>query len=263
VLGLRGKESMKKYLAIFVVLAFLVPNVSFSAFAWTVDSGGTLSNNLISYWAQEDLTDSFGTNDQTGINSPTFTEGKNGNALTLNGTNQYTTVASGTIPLTNNFSFSLWTRASSTAHYFGGDSVGGKQTYFDYNNNVGGEVKWNKATVGGQVGIQFATSSDIGIYRHFIITQSPTAGMKVFLNGVDLASSADTSAHFNTGAVWEWGSFQGLNSPFKGQMDEIAVWNRALTSQEISDLYNSGTGSFYVGSADVATAPTMQVIWFD
>ena len=32
---------------------------------------------------------------------------------------------------------------------------------------------------------------------------------------------------------------------FDGIIDEVAFWNRAITTDEISEIYNSGTGKFY------------------
>lgn len=44
----------------------------------------------------------------------------------------------------------------------------------------------------------------------------------------------------------------GYNSGYVGElpnpaMDELSIWNRYLTDSEILALYNSGTGSFYIG----------------
>lgn len=36
---------------------------------------------------------------------------------------------------------------------------------------------------------------------------------------------------------------------FKGRIDEVAMWNRGLTQEQIAYLYNSGTGRFYTTAA--------------
>jgi len=38
---------------------------------------------------------------------------------------------------------------------------------------------------------------------------------------------------------------QGLTNFFEGKIDEVGIWDRALTSDEVSDLYNSGDGLSY------------------
>ena len=32
---------------------------------------------------------------------------------------------------------------------------------------------------------------------------------------------------------------------YDGLLDEIAIWNRALSSNEVSEIYNNGKGRFY------------------
>lgn len=45
--------------------------------------------------------------------------------------------------------------------------------------------------------------------------------------GVDLSSAAD-------------GSTSGWNNPFRGKLDEVALWGRTLSAAEISELYQAG-----------------------
>ena len=49
-----------------------------------------------------------------------------------------------------------------------------------------------------------------------------------------------TNAGFNIG-----NSYNGGNINFDGRLDEIVIWNRALTSDEVTWLYNSGNGRSY------------------
>lgn len=37
-----------------------------------------------------------------------------------------------------------------------------------------------------------------------------------------------------------------LNRPFKGGIDELGIWNRVLTSEEVTELYNNGDGLNYL-----------------
>jgi hypothetical protein len=60
--------------------------------------------------------------------------------------------------------------------------------------------------------------------------------------GVTLAVTAfpDNTSPFSIGT---WPGIGGQN--FLGEIDEVGIWSRALTSGEISDLYNSGSGLSY------------------
>ena len=53
--------------------------------------------------------------------------------------------------------------------------------------------------------------------------------------GYDFTQSGASVAGFQTASTWYW----------NGNIDEVGVWNRALTSTEITQLYNSGTGLTY------------------
>lgn len=70
------------------------------------------------------------------------------------------------------------------------------------------------------------------------------ASLKVYLNGVRVddtnegagtfTSMANTTAHFVIGAS------DLPNFPFAGRMDDVRVYNRALSADEIKQLYNMG-----------------------
>lgn len=76
-------------------------------------------------------------------------------------------------------------------------------------------------------------------------TQSPgNVTVAYYINGA--LSTTQTGAAV---AGLSWTSATMLNDSggeqFTGSMDEVGIWNRALTSTEISQLYNSGTGLTY------------------
>ena len=57
-----------------------------------------------------------------------------------------------------------------------------------------------------------------------------------------------------------------INTPFEGNIDEISIWSNALTSGEVSDIYNSGSPTDLTGetglinwwrNGDGATYPTI------
>ena len=51
--------------------------------------------------------------------------------------------------------------------------------------------------------------------------------------------TSDPTGNFSIGGAW----FNNAPSAkFDGQIDGLAIFNEALTGQEILDLYNAGTG---------------------
>lgn len=215
-----------------------------------VDTGPTLTTNLISYWKQEDLTDFFSTNNQTGVGSPTFTAGKAGlsNALTLNGSSQYTTIPSGVLPHQQNMAIALWFKMNTTGvFYLGGETGGGNNFYFDWNNNLTDRLTWNKL-VGSNFTISYAWTHDTN-WHLLILNHNSVSGMEMFLDNVSVGTNANTTAPGATSAVMELGSYSGLNSPLNGQIDEVGFWSKTLSSTERTDLWNGGAGQTMVEEA--------------
>lgn len=90
---------------------------------------------------------------------------------------------------------------------------------------------------------------------------SKGTGLKLYVDGVlkgtgggsDLTDSTLTNETFRIGAR-ENATF----SLFQGTIDELGVWNRELTGQEIASLYNNGNG--VVCSSSIASPTPTQII---
>jgi len=67
--------------------------------------------------------------------------------------------------------------------------------------------------------------------------------MQLYVDGVFVESatkSAIIPINSNHDEVGTIGTCEGL--PYRGSLDEFSIWNRVLSSSEISDLYNTGFG---------------------
>jgi hypothetical protein len=84
-------------------------------------------------------------------------------------------------------------------------------------------------------------------WGHYSIVYDGTvnSNIKFFMNGIEHTgrASAGSGLNFNTASTQpEFGhniDQLGVHRYFDGILDDIAIWNRALTQQEITDLYNS------------------------
>lgn len=113
---------------------------------------------------------------------------------------------------------------------------------------ISGASQWKVDSTG----VSFST----GTWYHVVITHdggSSYGAVKLYINGVDRSSNS------NNGSTWnKWvGDLSGLDNMAFGRhhhnnlvytqksdglMDDMGVWNRALTQAEVTSLYNSGTG---------------------
>ena len=83
-------------------------------------------------------------------------------------------------------------------------------------------------------------------WTNVIMTYSDKT-IKTFINGVESCSSTNNNITLNT--LGTSGISIGMSvqangnwGPFDGSIDDVGIWNRALTDQEIQNLYTSSTG---------------------
>ena len=97
----------------------------------------------------------------------------------------------------------------------------------DYNNRVIGYY-------GEDPFLQQNISSNV--WYHYVFTLDSTGG-KIYLNGqlIDSHSWTGNSGASNNQFLWKIGGF--YNSWYNGKIDDIGIWNRALTQDEITNLY--------------------------
>ena len=85
----------------------------------------------------------------------------------------------------------------------------------------------------------------INTWYHVVATWDGST-VKSYINNIPVLNTAQTVTpitnvyNFNIGK-----SSHAASSFFEGTLDEVGVWNRTLTSTEISTLYNSGAGKAY------------------
>jgi hypothetical protein len=82
----------------------------------------------------------------------------------------------------------------------------------------------------------------LGVWHHIVMVRAGTS-VSLIMDGTiqqtfasPVIQSINNDAYLSIGARY-YGNY--LTEHFKGSIDDIAIWNRALTQQEITDLYNS------------------------
>ena len=139
------------------------------------------------------------------------------------------------------------------------DSVSSNHfVFFESNNNNSQQTRFGLAIVGGRVRCGgrdddgdsftiFAQSNTnmvvTGAWQHVVAVFDPTGGgCKVYLDGVDVtASSINTGDGFpDTASINQVVGGIGGNSAFyfDGQIQNLKVWDRAITAAEVATLYH-------------------------
>jgi len=89
-----------------------------------------------------------------------------------------------------------------------------------------------------------ANTYNDGQWHHGVVTfDNPNNIVRLFVDGIQIGTLSTASNPDNTGSqpLRIAGNAQSLTEDFfVGQLDEVGVWNRALTSAEITNLMNTG-----------------------
>jgi len=179
------------------------------------------------------------------------TVGKIGQALKFNGKNSHVDIgdpADGSLDFgTNSFSYGLWVYATGNygeydmPWYKNGASAGG--TGYDMEL---GSYGW-QADVSDGTNIVSATFLASGIYNKwthlFVVVNRSTGRLLTYVNG-SIANGAgndiSTMGSFSTGIGARIGAGYLMRNPFLGKIDDVRVYNRALSAAEVRQLYNLG-----------------------
>ena len=101
-------------------------------------------------------------------------------------------------------------------------------------------------------------------YKHLVYTYNSNGPDKLYVNGSSVSlttnsgNQAALSNYTNGGdlqigafAVQELSSGVSITNGWDGKIDDLSIWSKALSSTEVSNLYNSGSGSSLTGSSDL------------
>jgi len=205
-------------------------------------------------------------NNGTLTNGPTRKVGRIGQGLEFDGSNDYVDIANESnfdFERTQPFSYSLWTKPkagdTSISLALGkildsGNFTGwALLTNYDYSSNteVAGRLAVALVNISGTtnaIGIEADSKINDGGWHHYTVTydgSSFASGIKIYEDGISLAlnvaSDSLTGSILNNVNVEIGDRDSGASSlNYPGLIDEVRIYNRALSGDEIKRLYNLG-----------------------
>jgi len=215
---------------------------------FTVDNGCTLTDGLLSYWRMEgNSTDYYGTNNGT---DQSINYGNSFGKVSQGG--QFTSLSRIIInenaPLnTASFSFGMWIRTTSSSGTYqviarrSASFMQGYGMYFTPNTGKLGLY------LGSGADHQVNTAKTVNDGNWHFVMMTWDGGLqqgKIYCDNVlegtlDIGTNIAHSGTLNLG--YDVPNTTTVYS-FVGSMDEIGFWNRVLTAQELTDLYNAENG---------------------
>jgi hypothetical protein len=208
------------------------------------------TTGLVGYWSFEDgsgtKAEDFsptGTNTGTLTNGPTWTTGKFGSAVNFDGTDDYIDIPVSTNLDANffrnpNWTISMWVKPTlsgdATQELFMGvwhkprillSSPGGTLTFSGYVSTVYTPF------------IVKASYFSANTWTHLTLVSNGTSYL-LYKNGIQSASAAYTQIDA-TATLFRLGADGSGNGRFSGVMDDVRIYNRALSQAEITALYGT------------------------
>ncbi len=224
-----------------------------------------LSANLVAYWKLDETSgvnayDSTDNNyDGSIFNSPTL-----GSTGILGTSYSFTKANSHYIRLgheetlmgTSDWSFQAWINVNTLSTTFYG--IAG----FWNSNGTWYLTKWNNDRICCRTGLGGnnidVLSNDVittNNWYHIVVTWDRDTSVMMYVNGIlqtDMKSisawsttsvGGDATHPLHIGQIGNPGSYSGFY--FDGRIDEVALWNRLLTQEDVTALYNNGEGLTY------------------
>jgi uncharacterized protein (TIGR02145 family) len=207
------------------------------------------TNGLVGWWGfNGNAQDNSGNGNHGIVNGATLTTDRFGNqngAYSFDGVDDYIQIESTNgLNSISGISMSIW------FNWNGPNGVNNHQYFFLIANNPNGSIVVTDAGILGINVINCNCANDIAIqtnitsntWYNVILTYDLSQGlMKMYLNGILINVTQENIYNYYTtnNPIDRFGNYHFNSHYFNGKLDEAGLWNRALTQQEITNLYNS------------------------
>lgn len=225
-----------------VILAFVFVLASFSVSA-------ALSDDLVAYYTFDtDASDDYGSNDLIATDSPTHTSSGCilGSCYDYDGTNDKHIQTNAYDYGTGDFSVSWWMES---------DDVTNEKYVWTLNYNDANSVLYAVQSGDGSAIICEASSCNTNLPKasvdtsltHYVFVRSGT-NVKVYRDNVEVTDDDFPSNDGSINQKLEIAFATTRNKAgtyYNGVVDEVGIWDKALSVAEISELWNSGAGKVF------------------
>jgi len=162
-------------------------------------------------------------------------------SMQFDGASTYVTAGNPTaLQFTSDFSISGWFKSSSSTKQTIISKVDNTNSSYLLRINSNGSIKAVVYTGGtAQVNESTTTGYADGNWHHFVFTFENGVGTKLYIDNGTPNTDSFTNSIDNDSADFEIGR-KGDNSNFmNGKIDEVAIWNAALSSDAVQEIYNA------------------------
>ncbi len=218
------------------------------------DNSDALSNGLVGYWKMDENTgtttaDTSGNGNTgtlgTGNSAPGWSPGMYGVGLSFDGSNDYVSITGfGNSAPTDDITISLWIKTSTkqqSAFMFNPDSNSNRINFHPC--YINGITYWDFGDIatGGRLSYSNPSHCSSPSWQHYTLVSSHTDNyMAIYRNGIREAYG-NSHGHFSRTNTDLWiGGIKDYS--LNGSLDEVRIYDRALSPVEVQQLYNWAPG---------------------
>ena len=213
------------------------------------------SNGLVGWWPfNGNANDESGNGNNGTVNGATLTADRFGNANQAYGFDLNQSITS-SIQNSSSYSISIWVNMSdffgnpsspfpsSTFVSHKSDDVYGNGFVLQQNQNQWGWLEYNTAPQSVQ---HLFGNTNLNQWYHIVFTSNQNGNRYFYIN-TNLQDAFQGNLIITGGNIYNFKIGAHIDGPsvfwFKGTIDDVGYWNRALTECEIQDLYHAQLGS--------------------
>jgi len=219
--------------------------------------------SVVGYWRFNEGSgttagDSTGYNNHGAISGAAWEPGRSGTGLRFDGGNDAVVVThSASLDVASNLTIEAWLKPEAGAGWgvFLSRTPTGRQGWqFDYLSD--GRLRLYIGTGSWGVAVTTATATP-GVWTHVVGVYDGSA-IRVYVNGILDVQAPKTGQMGGGVSTLEIGDYNRGTYPFRGMIDEVVIYNRALSAQEVADRYDSffGPTPTPTGTHTPTTTPT-------
>ena len=260
-----SKESRRKAPAICLIasvtIALLVSTVLVGPPASASDLPG-----IVSRWSAEgNANDSVGTNNGALQGAVTFASGVVGQAFSFDGSGSHVEVPDSSAWSfgANPFTIELWAKFNNTwggAFIASSDGPGQQRKWIFAGGESGRGLSFHVNGAPETGGVNYPYAFLPGQWYHLAVTRDGNT-FALYINGVQVTSSTDSIVIPDASAPLTMGEAEGQSFLFfNGLLDEIGIYNRALTGAEVKSIFNANAPLSTPSIFGIATDGTNQPI---
>lgn len=209
-----------------------------------------LIKELLAHWSFEDnVNDVTGNgNDGTLFGEPNYVAGKVGQALEFDGLTDYVDLPDGFDDFTTGLTIMLWARptaASSWARFLDFGNGAGSDNIYLSRTGASNTLHFSVYIGATESSVEAENALALDAWQFLVVTMDGSGNTALYKNGTQLQTGTISvpnvvtrTSNFIGESNWE------ADALYEGQMDEVKLYNYAMTADEIAEIYYQSEGEF-------------------